>query len=169
MKITIHHVHHHPELCELLRDAISLLTENQRGLDMLSREVQDLMTQAKQFTELAPALDAGFKALTLQVSTLQGQIDRLTADGVISAAEKQQLVDTTGSLAAAFSTLQADIPAGTPAAPTTEPDPTSVDTSQTGDGTAGGTTGAAGSGGTGQVDPNAPVGDGGQAGTGSSS
>ncbi len=113
MIFTINHVHHHPELCELLRDVISLLTENQRGYDMLSREIQDLMDQAKKFTDIAPALDAGFKALTLQVATLQGQVDRLSADGVLTAAEKQQLVTTTSELAAAFSTLAADIPANT--------------------------------------------------------
>lgn len=84
---------------------------------MLSREIQDLMDQAKKFTDIAPALDAGFKALTLQVATLQGQVERLKADGVITAEEKQQLVTTTGELAAAFSTLQADIPANTPVEP----------------------------------------------------
>lgn len=84
---------------------------------MLSREIQDLMDQAKKFSDIAPALDAGFKALTLQVATLQGQVSRLEANGVITAEEKQQLVTTTSELAAAFSTLQADIPANTPIAP----------------------------------------------------
>lgn len=142
MIFTINHVHHHPELCELLRDVISLLTENQRGYDMLSREVQDLMAQAKKLADIAPALDAGFKALTLQIATLQGQIDRLNADGVITAAEKQQLVDTTGELAAAFSTLQTDIPANTPV----EPAPIDTSAPNASTGTASGDTGTGASG-----------------------
>lgn len=80
---------------------------------MLSREVLDLMAQAKRFNEITPALDAGFKALTLQIANLQGQVSRLEADGVVTAEEKQQLMNTTSELAASFSTLQADIPAGT--------------------------------------------------------
>lgn len=88
---------------------------------MISQEVQNLMDQAEKNVSITQSLDAGFKALTLQIATLQNQVAALTADGVLTAAEKQQIVNTTSDLAASFSTLQADIPANTSAAPPADP------------------------------------------------
>lgn len=95
---------------------------------MLTQEVQDLMAQAEKNVSITASLDAGFKSLTLQIATLQAQVTALQGNGVITEAEKQQIVNTTNDLAASFSTLAQDIPANTPAAPpATDPTPAPVD------------------------------------------
>jgi hypothetical protein len=113
MRLSFHIFHHYLEDSEPIRRILSLLANIKGNTDMIHAEVQALMDQAKKMKDIGPAIDSGFKAMALQIGSLQQQIAALEAGSVLTEEDRAAISTATSDLAATFSTLQADIPAGT--------------------------------------------------------
>lgn len=111
------HTHHYPGNSEQFRAILFSLEQLTKGINvMIDKVVQDLMDQAKRNTSFEAAFDLAFKALQAQVTTLQAQISALPVGNVLTDADKALVSASTSDLANSITTLQADVPAGTPAA-----------------------------------------------------
>lgn len=111
------HIHYHNlNEREIIRAVEKILSPIMRKLDMISQEVQDVLDKAKQNNSLVGSVNDALTALGKQVSDLQAQINDLQTNHPLSDEDKSALVEASGDLASAITTLQTDIPANTPAA-----------------------------------------------------
>lgn len=99
---------------------MSMLAMQQGTMSMITPEVQALMDQAKAATQIGPALDAGFKALTAQVATLQQTVASSTS---MTDEEKAAVNQITSDLTNSVNTLKTDIPANVTPTPAPQPAP----------------------------------------------
>lgn len=121
---TVRHIHEHhlsAEFRELFGTIVLMLASIHKDMKMISQEVQALIDQSAKARDVLSAMDVRFKAMNIQMGTLQATINQLRAGAVLSDAEKQQVVTLTGELAANVSNAQADILANTNADPTAPP------------------------------------------------
>jgi hypothetical protein len=91
----------------------NLILNQGKQIMAISAEVQAILDQARSLTSVVASVDAGMKALTAQVQQLQADIKSTPS---LSADDKTALLEATDDLTASIATLNADIPANTPAA-----------------------------------------------------
>lgn len=83
----------------------------------ISPEVQAALAGVRALNTFVPSVDAGIKALQAQITALQNQIANQSPS--LSDDDKAALLEMTNDTQGMLTTLQTDIPANTPAAPTT--------------------------------------------------
>jgi len=102
------HVHHlSPVDRELFRGIFGMLSIIHEDQMTISAEVQAALDLARQSVTLSASVDAGMKALTAQVATLQATIDA----GGLSPDNKSALSEIASDMQTTINTLQGDIPA----------------------------------------------------------
>lgn len=115
MNINLHIFHHlSEEDREPLIAIYYRLTSILEGIDMLSKEVQDLMDQSKKNTDVLKSMQFRYDALATLVGQQQQMINDLRAGQVLAPEDKAKLVALTGDMAAAFSSATDDITKNTP-------------------------------------------------------
>lgn len=106
------HVHHlSPVDRELFRGIFGMLSIIHEDQMTVSAEVKAALDLVRQNTSMVTSVDAGMKALSLQVSQLQDQIANQSPS--LSADDKLALAEMATDLQGSISTLQGDIPANT--------------------------------------------------------
>lgn len=110
-----HHTHHYPAgVIEQLQDMQTKLDSLLKGMNMISPEVQALLDQAKNSSDVLKSIDTHYNALAVMVGQLQTTIASLQAGSVLSDADKATLSAQVSDLANASSTASADITKNTP-------------------------------------------------------
>ena len=118
--VTCRHIHEFSaDDRELVVRAINMLATIYEVTMTVSAQVQQVLDLAKSNTTVVASVDAGMKALMLQVTDLKNQIATQTPS--LSDDDKAALTSTATELQNSISTLSADIPTGTPQAPSAPP------------------------------------------------
>ncbi len=118
--VTVRHIHEFSlDDRELVVRAINLLASIYEVIMTVSPQVQTVLDLARSNSTVVASVDAGMKALMLQVADLKNQIANQTPS--LSDDDKAALVSTATELQNSISTLSVDIPTGTPQAGSAAP------------------------------------------------
>lgn len=118
------HHHHHAPGSEHGADILAKLAALGEQLMTISDEVQAVLDLARQNDTLVGSIDQAMKALGIQVTDLQNQLNALSANAPLSPDDKAALLEAASDLQTSIKTLQADIPTNVSAvqpAPTAAP------------------------------------------------